>query len=277
MDMASPLTEQQQMMKDNGVVQNILNIPLIEIEQLSPRVRKLVGAMKCRYRAVSEGADPDSGMNYEYSWIAGDVIFVDNPIPRAPVGTGKVAFLPDDENDPRDSGEPLPEGSLSGHLKGWNREFLASHYGEGFWRIVDENIDAEIRDRYRSILTNKRAYKSDAAAYDDKTIDKMIEEAVLAQKRGIAGRVPITVTKTSSTSRPVTSRTSPAPSTVSVENHPLFQQLLEQNKKLTEKIDELSKSPAPKQTKKARNFGHQIAPQKAPQPAAASPVTGNLG
>lgn len=113
------------------------------------------------------------------------------------MGTGKVAFIADDENDPTGEGIAVPPGALSGELFGWNRELLASHYGECYWKIVDKDLDAEIRDRYRSILINKFT----AAGLDEELAadqaDDMVAEAVKKQAMGAVGAVKVQVSRAS--------------------------------------------------------------------------------
>jgi hypothetical protein len=85
---------------------------------------------------------------YPFTIDGGSIEFAESPFPRMMKGTGKVAFLLDDS-------EPTPAGALSGAKPGWNREFLASHYHDGFWRIVDEEDDREVRARAQNIMKRR--------------------------------------------------------------------------------------------------------------------------
>jgi len=192
------MTEQMKLVESNNIIQNILRIPLIEIEQLNPRIRQLNGAMTVAFHQTGgSGADLEGTISYEYDWVGGEIRFLPNPLARTPIGTGKVAYIADDANDPTGEGIQVPAGALSGELFGWNRELLASHYGECYWKIVDPQIDAEIRDRYRSILINKFM----SVGVDEKPAEKqanaMVADAVEKQALGAIGAVKVQVSRSS--------------------------------------------------------------------------------
>jgi hypothetical protein len=135
---------------------------VIEIEQMNTRVREVAGVMICRYKELSQmqqeqmaqrsGVAPSPQELYPHTVDGGTIQFADSPFPRQMSfgGTGKVAYILDDEME-------TPEGSLSGATKGWNREFLASHYNDGFWRICDEEVDREVRARSEAIASKRKA------------------------------------------------------------------------------------------------------------------------
>jgi Skp family chaperone for outer membrane proteins len=215
-------------MQENNIVQNFLRIPLIEIEQLDPKVQELQGAMKVKYR-TKRGAMidiEDEPSEYEYEWVGGAIEFVPNPYPRVPMGTGKVAWLPDDAEDPSGSAITLPENTKSGERYGWNRELLASHYGEGYWKIVDPRIDEEIRKRYRNILANTL----EDSTIKEQEIERKLADAQAAQQ-GIA-RHCVTVTRMSMPggSREVVMKKETA--TEDIDQHPVVQAVRKENEEL---------------------------------------------
>lgn len=183
------MAEQQSLVNENNIVQNYLGIKMIEIEQLNPRINQLNGVMKVKYHGTGD-VDGGEAVNYDYEWVGGEIVFVQNPFMRVPMGTGKVAFIHDDSQDPVFSNRiKVPEGALSGEEYGWNRELLASHYGDCYWRIVDEEIDLEIRERYRNILKNfylnagEDEQTADAKAHDG--VKKAVE---IQQSRNVTGQ-----------------------------------------------------------------------------------------
>lgn len=187
------LEEQQAVISENNIVNNYLRIPLIEIEQLNPRISQLNGAMKVKYWAA--GGEEEGVTEYDYQWVGGEIKFIQNPYPRVPLGTGAVAWIQDDAGDPvGDNRVHTPEGSKSGEPIGWNRELLASHYGDCYWRIVDPEIDKQIRERYRKILMNILAEQAVEAGEDykiadiQKKADEMVQKAVDIQVNRTSGQ-----------------------------------------------------------------------------------------
>lgn len=153
-------SDQAKLAKDLSVITNILGLRVIEIEQLNPNIRQLEGVMICKYKEVAQSdedlmAQGGSGRTevdrFPHEIRGGSLVFVTNPYARRAVGTGRVAFLIDDD-------KPTPRGAMSGEAKGWNREFLASHMADpvaaGYWRIVDDDIRAEIAVRANAIKAN---------------------------------------------------------------------------------------------------------------------------
>ena len=145
---------QERLAMDLNVISTILNYGIIEIEQKNPRCRELQGIMVVKYTEIQDddemlmldsgGEDITPADRYPHEVEGGTLVFVKNPYMRPARGTGNVAFLVDDN-------EPLPKGSLSGATHGWNREFLASHFDDGWWVIVDDDIRAEIEVRRKNI------------------------------------------------------------------------------------------------------------------------------
>jgi hypothetical protein len=155
---------QKKTMRDLNVIVNQLGFRVIEIEQLNPRVREVTGVQVCRYKELPQieidqmqqrmGTSPTAQELYPYDVDGGTIVFAESPFPRqmSPGSTGRVAFVLDDDMD-------TPEYAYSGEKKGWNREFLASHYNDGFWKIVDPDIDREVRARAEAIAKRREEMK----------------------------------------------------------------------------------------------------------------------
>jgi hypothetical protein len=135
--------EQTRTVRDMGIITNVLEMQVITVKQKAARFKSCQGVKVCRFKKKSGGpARPDESGKDQYNyWIEGGKL---NFIPN-PYGAGNVVFLIDDQ-------EPVPAGSKSGAHIGYNRDFLASHYGEGIFAIDDPEIDAEIKARYENIL-----------------------------------------------------------------------------------------------------------------------------
>lgn len=146
-----------QVREDYRLIKAHTNYELIEIEQTRPPsgrvVSRLQGFLAYKYKTrMDDTTDPEnptvSSINGR---IDGDTIqFVENPFPgRKPVGTGKIAFILND-NLPADP-EEFPDGYLSGAEKGYNLEVLATHYNEQLWKIIDPEIEKEVIKRSEAI------------------------------------------------------------------------------------------------------------------------------
>ena len=222
---------QKQMMKDRNVLQNYLNIPIIEVEQLNPRVIALHGIMVPKYRSHGGGQeDFDSTVSYEYDWVGGELVFIENPYPRQPVGTGRIAFLCDDEKDPLGTPTPVPEAAKSGQAFGWNKEFLASHYLENFWKIMDPEVEAEVQQRCFNILLNSEKSEDEAKT--------LIEEAAKKQAAG-SPMVNVNVTRTTMIPQSFTRKMTPEARQSDLEKSEMFQEMVRQNKELQETVRKL--------------------------------------
>jgi hypothetical protein len=140
------------------LVRRYTKYELIEIEQINPSANYIQGTMMLRYKKEMDDTDPQ---NVSVKGIRGNridggtMVFVEDPYPnvRKPVGTGKVTYLLDDELPP--DKEDFPNGYLSGAEKGYNLEFLASHYGEAMWTIIDPKWDKIVRERYEAMMKEK--------------------------------------------------------------------------------------------------------------------------
>jgi len=287
---------QKQMTDDMSVLQNIIHMPIIEIEQLNPRIVGVQGVMAIRYR--KKGGDIDTELAYEYEWVAGELYFVESPFARKQQGTGKVGFVCDDERDPaglqnpEDPNSPIippipvPEGAKSGAQFGWNKEFLASHYGECYWKILDPEIDKEVQDRYYNILINLAIEKS-----TDKKLTEAIKEeakekvgrAVAEQSKGISG-TNVKISRVSNTPFVVTQQRGLQQGIPRQDTGDLTQELIRENAELKARLDSQPEKKEPngkkKMTKKersehlSRKAKENWAKRKAVMAAA---PTGNLG
>lgn len=230
---------QKQMMEDRKVLQNYLNIPVIEIEQLNPRIRALHGIQMVKYRSRGgDVLDDETSIEYEYDWIGGEIVFVENPYPRPPIGTGRVSFVPDDEADPTGNGIQLPDGCLSGSTTGWNLEFLASHYLENYWKIIDENYERKVQERCFNILCNKGVPEKEARA--------KVEESAEKQANGSPSMV-VNIRRTTMIPQTFQRKFTPEMSMGPVESHPLFQQMMKQNEEMSKVIQQLTKKNQPEE------------------------------
>ena len=142
------------------IVSGYTDYEIIEIEQVNPRMNRLEGAMVLHYTKQMDTTDPESPVirGVTQNITGGTLTFIESPYPRKPVGTGRVAYLIADRN-------PTPVNSLSGEKLGWNEEFLASHYGDDIFVIVDEEWDKKIRARHEKIIANR---ESSGAVFDSK-------------------------------------------------------------------------------------------------------------
>jgi hypothetical protein len=131
---------------------------LIEIEQVNSDTNYIQGAMILRYKKQMDDTDPQ---NISVKGIQGQridggtMVFVEDPYPnlRRPVGTGKVTYVLEDKLPP--TKEDFPKGYLSGADAGYNLEFLASHYGAGFWTIIEPKWDKIVRERHEAMMKAK--------------------------------------------------------------------------------------------------------------------------
>jgi len=142
--------EQQKVLKDLGVIANVLGIPVITVLQKEPRFKSCQGVKVCNFRKKSDAPTKPgeaAADQYKISIEGGILNFIPNPY-----GPGNCVFLIDDK-------ELVPSGSKSGATLGYNRDFLASHYGEGLFTIDDKKIDAEVFSRYQNILKRLREEK----------------------------------------------------------------------------------------------------------------------
>lgn len=128
---------------------------MIEIEQVNPKFAGIKGAVKLDYNKVIDVDDPTHVKSITIKnppFKGANILFVDCLEARKtlPGTTGKVAFLIADDMD-------VPVGSMSGEKTGWNLEFLASHYGENLFKIVEPKWDEIVKARYEKIIETKKA------------------------------------------------------------------------------------------------------------------------
>lgn len=275
------LSEHQQLIDRIQVVRNILGIPMIEIEQLNPRVRELQGVMKCKYHALGGvSAFSNSGtQEYEWNWAGGDITFVRNPYPRAPVGTGNVAFIDDDylAGDNGSLALPTPEGSKSGELTGYNRELLATHYDSGYWKIIDTEIDADIQRRFWNIIFNTKVQGGISEAEAKKIADESLDKAIAIQNKGASGmNIRVKFTGSSIAVKRPTASVDPT----SIENNPAFLEMKRQNAEMRELLEralggKTEKNEKPAEPPKKRG-GRKPGSKNKPKPGPLG-VSGNLG
>ncbi|MCP3683506.1 MAG: hypothetical protein GY861_12535 [bacterium] len=145
------------------IINNYTDYEAIEIEQVSKKVNprsvnSLEGALMLRYKKIMDDSDPENPTIQELKGEkldGGTMTFVNNPYPnlRRPVGSGKVTYLVDDKLPPKK--EDFPNGYLSGAKTGYNLEFLASHYAENLWVIIDPKWDKIVRERHEKMLEAK--------------------------------------------------------------------------------------------------------------------------
>lgn len=128
------------------IITNHTDYELIEIEQTDKAANKMQGIMVCNYHIIYDDSDPlDPTVDKVLPRIAGgELFFAENPFPRKPVGTGKVAYLIADN-------EKTPKNSLSGEPLGWNLEFLAAHYDQGWFKVIDKKWERKIKKRHEAI------------------------------------------------------------------------------------------------------------------------------
>ena len=132
-------------------VGNILGKNLIKVWLKDPTFQNAQGIYAMKYRKKRKDGGSVIGIttaphDYNARVVAGTACFMEDPFPgnTRPLGIGTVMYLLDDE-------EPVPEGALGGKEKGWNREFLASHYYEDLMIIEDEKVRAEVEKRAKRI------------------------------------------------------------------------------------------------------------------------------
>ncbi len=159
------LSPHDQAAQDYRLITNHTDFDIIEIEQTNKRYNNMQGIQICSYKAVWDDEDPTSPVikSINPKVIGGKVLFVENPFARKPVkgGTGRVAFLINDDRK-------TPKGSLSGEAHGWNIEFLAAHYDEGWFVVVDQKWDKVVQKRHKAILKSREDWKPTQHKFDRK-------------------------------------------------------------------------------------------------------------
>lgn len=153
------------MAQDVRLINNFTELELIEIEQTNRRYNRMQGIQVCYYRTIMNEDEPGNPTVSEVKprITGGELVFADNPFPRKPLkgGTGRVAYLVNDNMD-------TPDGALSGEVKGWNLEFLAAHYADGWFKVVDPKWDRKVKKRHEAILKKKETLPSSKHVFDKK-------------------------------------------------------------------------------------------------------------
>ena len=144
------MSETEMLLDRISTINSKTEYELIEIEQVSSRFNGATGIKDIRYKKMLDDSDPGHVTVKELKGIefyGSELRFYENPYSRKPLPgtTGKVAFVLADK-------EPVPVNAQSGEKKGWNLEFLASHYGLGLFKIVDPKWDEKVRVRHEKIL-----------------------------------------------------------------------------------------------------------------------------
>jgi len=132
-------------------ITNILGKRMIKVAQMRKGLISFAGTLDLTWKQVrdynpDENEEVDDG-EYKQEVTGNNMLeFTVDPFPSGiPVGTGKVAYLFDDEED-------TPRMSKSGAEKGWNRDWLASHYNDGIKIVGDPDIEEDVKRRYDNIL-----------------------------------------------------------------------------------------------------------------------------
>lgn len=135
---------------------------VIKIEQMDARYKKVQGIIDMD---IKENRDWQKNNSPRFrTKVVGNhsLEFEEDPYPQGLVeGTGMVMYLLDDNAE-------VPKNAKSKATHGWNREFLASNYAMGWFRICDEEIEKEIKQRYQEIqdrLTEEEPERK--AVYED--------------------------------------------------------------------------------------------------------------
>ncbi|MBU2249222.1 MAG: hypothetical protein KKD77_20915 [Gammaproteobacteria bacterium] len=157
---------QQVLSNKLNVMVNELGLKVFKVAQLSRQLKGFGGVIDVTYFRKSpktlEGSGTSEGINtammndtvlrasknnnYMYAFIGANLNFEDDPFPQGlNPGSGKVVYLIDDDLK-------TPKECKSGRLIGYNREFLASQFGSGFFKIMDEEVEKEVKERYEAIL-----------------------------------------------------------------------------------------------------------------------------
>lgn len=150
--MAKELKPSEQLIQDRNVIRNHTPFDEIIIEQTNKRANHMQGIVKCHYTPIWDDTEPENPIIDHVNWkkIGGNINFIANPFGDITItGTGRIALLINDDN-------PVPKHSLSGETTGFNLEFLASHYGEGWFKIIDPEIEKEVKKRYEAIIKAKK-------------------------------------------------------------------------------------------------------------------------
>lgn len=157
------------------VEEHLQNKRIIKIIQTDRRYNQIMGIKTIDY---TDPSDEDEIENHRFMPVltSGKVYFLrDFEVAQRldERQTGRVAYLIDDK-------DRAPEGALAitGEKHGWNRHFLAAHYGEGWFRIADPEYDEIIKDLHRKIMHHAQGRPK------SKPAERYIEAARKLQNNG---------------------------------------------------------------------------------------------
>jgi len=139
--------EQQRAAERISVLVHECGYKIIKVAQLEPAFQKIQGFLDVDYR---QNRDHEIRKLPKFrAEITGNrsQMFVEDPFPQGlSIGTGRVIYLLDDN-------ETVPENAKSSAKRGWNREGLASLYGQGLIQIVDNSeVEADVKKRHEEIM-----------------------------------------------------------------------------------------------------------------------------
>ena len=184
--------EQQMLVEKLGVVHNILGFDLIKVAQMSPRFKGCFGPLDVRYNKRRKYNPDEHDSMYAWEFVQTKAEPMDDPYPSGPpIGTGKVMYMVDDK-------EPTPSTSKSGAKEGYNREFLATHWGEGF-KVLDPEQEIEIRARAEAIQARIEAEKQGTYQPEPEVDPIADEENPITQQKPQSMRDKITQKLTGNT------------------------------------------------------------------------------
>ena len=148
------MTVEDLILEERRLIYSKSKYEMIEIEQVNTKFTEIKGAVKLDFNVQRDVDDPKhikSIIIKNPPFKGTNIVFIDCPEARKslPGTTGKVAFLIADDID-------VPVGAMSGEKTGWNLEFLASHYGENLFKVVDPKWDEIIKFRYEKIIETKK-------------------------------------------------------------------------------------------------------------------------
>ena len=134
------------------VTHNELGFNLIKIKQMSRRFTGGHGILDIQYVQKREFDPERDEQKFTWSFRGGRLEFTDDPLPTQDSlgGTGKVYYMLDDKVSIEPGSEHLKEGAVSGATTGYNREYLATHWGAGF-KIVDPEVEKDVAQRAQNI------------------------------------------------------------------------------------------------------------------------------
>ena len=215
--------EQKRLVEKWGIVFNQLGYNYIKVAQTKSDFQGVKGIVDVTYKE-NRGWEENGNERFKHDYIGNKSLdFVEDPYPdKFPKGcTGKVVYMVDDSWE-------TPTASKSGKKTGWNREMLASHYASGVMKIMDEEVEKEVKERHEAIMENLKNNNTE----NDAILQKM--RAREAQIKGTAAPVTQTVKEV----HYMPAANAPTPPVDSTKENALT----EENEKLRKQIEELTKT-----------------------------------